>query len=150
MLSAALMNEGLTNKLHDALGWVFPCLALGSAIVCFSTARVSTRMPLLAIGFLLEGIAGFGNRFIVQFMLRKMTVSMDYENIELYFLLLSLLHFIAAILILLGLVLVFADIRRRLARASDRDDYGPSPHSREPEDDRPRRGRQDGGRDIRP
>ena len=79
MLFAAMLNGSLTSKLSEAMYWLFPLLALGSAIVCFATSRVSSRLPLLAVGFLLEALAGLGGRF-VQYMMRESSVHWGFQR----------------------------------------------------------------------
>jgi hypothetical protein len=134
------------ETLQTGMGWLFPALYLAAAIICFTASRVSSRVSLLGIGFLLQALAGLANRLVFYFLVRSSNRP-DFETIGLIQLGLGILNLIALLLVVLGLILFFVDVRQRLSRAGPRDDYGP-PRSREPDEDRPWRARQDGSLDI--
>jgi hypothetical protein len=137
-----MVESDLKSMLQTLMGWGFPLLALAAAIICFTAVRVSSRVIVLGIGFLLMGAASAGRQLVTQFLLRPVAGPSDFPTIDLYFTILAGASLVAWIVIIVGLALVFSDLRHRLARAS----YGPPPPGRE--EPRPWQPRQEGRQDI--
>jgi hypothetical protein len=137
----------LKNLLQEGMLWILPLLAFLAAVICFSASRVSGRVSLLGVGFLLEALAGLGNRLVFRFMVRGPGAP-DFKTLDLIFLVLLVVHLLGSVLIVVGLATLFGDVRRRLSRSADRDDYGPPPRPRPADEDHPWRDRPEGSRDI--
>jgi len=137
-----MVESDLKSFLQTIMAWAFPLFALVAAIISFTAVRVSSRVVVLGIGFLLMGAASAGRQFVTQFLLLPVAGPPDFPTIDVYFTILAGASLVAWIVIIVGLALVFADLRQRLSRAS----YGPPPPGRE--EPRPWQPRQEGRQDI--
>jgi hypothetical protein len=140
------MDAGVNVKdlLQTSLPWLFPIFQLAAAVICFTAIRASSRVVVLGIGFLFAAVAAVGNRLVFHFLVQATDGPRDFEKIGQYNMILAGVGLVAWVIIIVGLALVFADVRRRL---DSRAGYGPP---RDRDDSRPWRPRQEGSHDIQP
>jgi len=105
--------------LSDLLGWLFPLMHLGCAVVCLSYLRVSKSLLIAAAGFGLLGFVGIGWRLFLQFQ-RMGQLGAEFQRL---IPLVSALQMFAALIglagVSLGLFLALSEAYRKLSSPGD-------------------------------
>lgn len=124
---------GLSQLLQEALGWLGVVLQISGFVICLRYVRLSSAMPLLVLAFAGFVGGGIGSRLFL-FAIRQQIL--PGEGAAAISLALTALDVAATGMLVVGLLLVFRDIRERFhflrevhagSRPSDRrDQAGPS------------------------
>jgi hypothetical protein len=119
---------GPETYLQELIAWSIPIVSLVASILCFSVARVSRRAMVLGAGFLLAMLGEIGKQFVLGYLHSGGNVFLDdliRERRDLVFLVASGTRLIGFCVVFLGIVLVYVDLRSRLHRRGEGDDYDP-------------------------
>lgn len=101
------------------LFWLFPVLYLAGVVVCLIYRKLSPWMVLLVLGFggeLVLSVMSAFTTIIVNVLLVGSTPA-----IRLFFLLRNIGHLSFRAMIILGLLVVFAEVHKKLKQATERD-----------------------------
>ncbi|HTI49827.1 MAG TPA: hypothetical protein VL475_02710 [Planctomycetaceae bacterium] len=101
---------GLSQLLQEALGWLGVILQITGFVICLRYVRLSSAMPLLVLAFAGFVGGGIGSRLFLFAIRREILPGEGAAAISLA---LTALDFGATAMLIVGLLLVFRDIRER-------------------------------------
>jgi hypothetical protein len=101
---------GLSQLLQESLGWLGVILQIAGFVICLRYVRLSSAMPLVVLAFAGFVGGGIGSRLFL-FAIRRQILPGD--GAAAISLALTALDFGATAMLIVGLLLVFRDIRER-------------------------------------
>lgn len=104
------MMPGALGLIFESLGWISILLDFAGLVICIRYLRLSTAMPLLVLAF--AGFSGAG--FISRFLYYAISLSILPESMQMSIAVVTnLIHVAGMAALVVGLWLVFRDVRER-------------------------------------